>query len=94
MANDTFASAEVRFWGSVVAGELSLTDILLVPVLVGDPIATTIGRFTEDFTHEWCGMPFYESVRAGSADGPFCVCLDGRPLTGALLSPTGQLVVK
>ena len=94
MANDNFANTEIRFFGNVVSGALSLSDTVLVPVLGGDPIAATIGRFTEDFTQEWCGMPFYDTVRPGSIDEPFCVCLNGAPLLDALVAPNGVLIAR
>ncbi|EMI45181.1 hypothetical protein [Rhodopirellula sp. SWK7] len=94
MAHDNFANTEIRFFGNVVSGALSLADTVLVPVIGGDPIPTTIGRFTEDFTQEWCGMPFYDTVRPDSIDEPFCVCLNGGPLVGALVAPSGMLVAR
>ena len=94
MANDNFANNEIRFFGNVVSGALSLSDTVLVPVLGGDPIATTIGRFTEDFTQEWCGMPFYDTVRPGAIAKPFCVCLNGTPLLDVLVAPNGVLIAR
>lgn len=80
MAHDNFAFTEIRFFGNVVSGALSLADTVLVPVICGDPIPTTIGRFTEDFTQEWCGLPFYDTVRPDTSHEPFCVCINGAPL--------------
>ena len=94
MAKDTFADNEIRFLGNVVSGALSLSDTVLVPILGGDPIPTTIGRFTEDFTQDWCGMPFYDSVRPDSIGESFCVCLNGAPLLGALIAPSGSLIAR
>jgi len=94
MAQDNFANTEIRFFGNVVAGALSLTDTVLVPVIGGDPIPTTLGRFTEDFTQEWCGMPFYETVESDSIGEPFCVCLNGASLVDVLVAPSGMLVAR
>ena len=94
MARDIWADSETRFFGKVVSGALSLSDTVLVPVVGGDSIPTTICRFTEDFTQEWLGLPFYERVTPDSIGDAFCVCLSGAPLAGALISPTGSLVTQ
>lgn len=94
MARDTFADSELRFFGNVVSGAFSLTDTVFVPVLGRDPIGTTIGRFTDDFTDDWCGMPFYDTVRADSVGEPFCVCVDGSPLVGCLIASPSQFIVR
>lgn len=92
MARDTWADNEVRFLGNIVSGNLSLTETVLVPVIGGNPIATTVGRFTEDYTDEWLGMPFYDTVRPDTSGELFCVCLDGAPLIDSLIAPSSQLV--
>ena len=94
MANDLWADSEIRFLGNVVSGALSLSDTVLVPIIGGDAIPSTIGRFTEDFTHEWLGMPFYDTVTPDSIRDAFCVCLNGTALAGALIAPSGSLVTQ
>ena len=94
MANDTWAKNEIRFFGNVISGTLSLSDIVLVPVVGSDSIPAKVDRFTEDFTQEWVGLPFYNSVNTDPTEDPFCVCLDGGPLAGAIIAPSGQLIVQ
>ncbi len=92
MARSTFANAEVRLFGNIVAGSLSLEDTVLVPVLGGVSIPTVVARFTEDFSEDWCGLPFYHTVRPDSIGEPFCVCVVGTPLLGQMIKSPGQLI--
>ncbi len=94
MARDTWGNNELRFLGHVVSGAFSLNDTVFVPVLGGDPIQTNILRFTENFTDDWCGMPFYDTVRPNSVTKPFCVCVNGTAFINKLIVNPSQLVAK
>lgn len=70
-----FADKEIRFFGRLVDGSLSIGDTVRVPILGGGFVEVTIARFTEDLSDNWIGLPFHNTVDADLES--FCVCVDG-----------------
>ena len=83
-SNSVWADNEIRFYGRLCIGELSIGDTIRLPLVGGGFVETTVERFTEDLTDEWVGLPFYDTVHAELE--PFCICVDG--------GPVGQNIVK
>lgn len=77
-SSGVWVANEIRLFGRLTAGSLSLGDTIRIPVVGGGYIETTVARFTEDLTDEWLGLPFYDTVQAEPK--PFCVCVDGGAL--------------
>ena len=80
---------EIRFFGRLCAGSLSLGDIIRVPLVGGGYVTTRIVRFTEDLTENWLGLPFYDTVHA--EPDPFCVCVDGNPVGQQIIAVPSYL---
>ena len=74
-ADGFWTENEIRFFGRLSVGSLSIGDTVRVPVLGKGFVEVTIARFTEDFADQWLGLPFYETIQAGP--DPLCVCVDG-----------------
>ena len=84
-----WAENEVRFFGRLCVGSLSIGDTIRVPVVGGGFVETKVARFTEDLTDEWFGLPFYNTVQA--EPDPFCVCVDGRPVGQKMVVVPSQI---
>ena len=92
MANDLWAENEMRFFGNIVSGSISLGDVVSVPIVGGAPVETIVGRFTEDFSDNWIGMPFCDSVKPDASGVPFCICVDGTPLLDKIIAVPAQIM--
>ncbi len=46
---------EVRFFGRLNVGSLSIGDTVRVEIVGGGFVETTVARFTEDLTDDWSG---------------------------------------
>ncbi len=90
--NGTWAEDEVRFLGNVISGVLSLGDLVSVPVAGDDSVTVAIARFTEDYSDDWCGLPFYDIVRPDSVGDAFCLCVVGTLLRGKTVEAPAWLV--
>ena len=83
--------AELRFLGSLVSGVMSRNQRVLIPVIGGRPIESTISSFMEDFSDNWVALPFYNFLAADSISEPFCVCVVEPPLSEHIIRVPGEL---
>ena len=74
-----WAESEIRFFGSLRSGEISINDKVLIPLLGQDPAIAPVVCFLENF-YEWSGYPFCNCVRAMET---FCICFDSSLLLDA-----------
>ena len=88
-STSSWADNEIRFFGRLCVGELSIGDTIRIPLVGGGFIEATVARFTEDLTDEWVGLPFYDTVRAEAR--PFCICVDGRAVGQNMIKVPSQL---
>lgn len=88
-SKSVWAENELRFFGRLCVGSLSIGDTIRVPIFGGGFVETTVARFTEDFTDEWVGLPSYDTVHA--EPDPFCVCVDGSPVGQKMIAVPSQI---
>ena len=84
-----WADNEIRFFGRLCVGELSIGDTIRIPLVGGGFVEAIVTRFTENVTDEWIGLPFYDTVCPESR--PFCICVDGRPVGQSMIKLPSQL---
>lgn len=64
-------SEGISVQGSLVKGELCISDSIYLNTKSGELIKGEVVRFVESFD-DWLGLPFYDKVVSDS-DGVFCV---------------------
>ena len=83
--------AELRFLGSLLSGVISRDQPVLIPVIAGRSIESTISYFTEDFSDSFVALPFYDFLTADSISEPFCVCVVEPLSLGHIIRVPGEL---
>lgn len=76
---------EYRFFGRMVDGTMYKGDLVVVPTIEGEQVATITAFW--DNMYDWLAMPFYEWVTKESVSSPFCVCVFGLPKDAELKCP-------
>lgn len=88
-STDVWAENEVRLFGRLCFGSLSIGDTIRVPLVGGGFVETKVARFTEDLTDEWFELPFYDTVHAETET--FCVCVNGSPVGQKMIVVPSQI---
>lgn len=83
-AKGIWVANELRLFGYLAFGSLSLGETVRIPIRGGNYIETMTARFQEDLTDEWLGLPFYNRVEADHC--PFCVCVEGTALKDCIVA--------
>ena len=71
--------------GKLISGSISLMDEISLTSSSDKPFSGSVSRFTESFD-DWLGLPFYEVLSDDDVEDDFCIVVQGRPLSGVILS--------